>query len=100
MEIVAGLFGLLMVALGVRVMVRGVVPPMEIKGVAAPVTPSQRKWPDPKNWPEVKLTRAAGLGVMWIGSGLLSLVARAVRHRLIEKNARRLGKGGPDAKKH
>ena len=52
----------------------------------------RHSWRDPNTWMEVQLMRGAGLGALWLTSGLLSLAARRTRQGLIKKRARRLGK--------
>lgn len=52
----------------------------------------RHSWRDPNTWAEVKLMRGAGLGAMWLTTGLLSLAAGRTRRQLIEKRARRLAK--------
>ena len=52
----------------------------------------RHSWRDPNTWAEVKLMRGAGLGAMWLTTGLLSLAAGRTRRNLIEKRARRLAK--------
>ena len=57
------------------------------------------EWRNPNSWAEVILMRAAGMAVMWIASGVLSIAASTVHDGLVVKRARRLGKGGGAAKK-
>ena len=52
----------------------------------------RHSWRDPNTWAEVKLMRGAGLGAMWLTTGLLSLAAGQTRRGLVEKRARRLAK--------
>ena len=53
---------------------------------------SRHSWRDPNTWMEVQLMRGAGLGALWLTSGVLSLAAGRTRQGLIKKRARRLGK--------
>ena len=52
----------------------------------------RHSWREPNTWAEVKLMRGAGLGALWLTSGLLSVAAGRTRRRLTEQRARRLAK--------
>ena len=48
----------------------------------------------------LRTINAIGLGVLWVLSGTLSLLARSLRRSMTERRARRLAKGGPSKNKH